>query len=365
MESDILATHGSQTGDVHGIRKEGVIVDAVCQAYLQSCTQQPTPRAKQFKKHWEEQVQARANPSDSVWYTKVMHFANQARQSALRGEIANSCKSFGRAHNLLASEALSAECKLRCQSDLAAAEAYLDYYCGDFEQAKRRLVEAMVADQALEDHYGYKFLHAHRIHLVNNTIKVEVHASRLPEAMKLAGNVFLYLMEKASSLPMPTAWGPEYACHLDLETRRFLTSQLAGEVAAATAGLKPAIVREALRTLFGPLNINETHEAFHPEIQTWLRLKELSIEDEEILTYLESCASYFALGPRSTAYFWHLTALDVANACESIHATEADLLRREAARELMKSGSLPRHLRKMLGQILKQMGAELQEAAAN
>lgn len=364
MESDLLALRSSHTGNIHGIRNDNAVVEAVCQAYFQGCTQQAIPNSRQFKKRWEEQVQERAKPSDNVWYSRVMQFANQARQSALRGDIANSCKLFGSAHVFLASESLSEECKLRCQADLAAAESYLDYYCGDFERAKTRLVESMVADQALEDRYGYKFLHAHRIHLVNNTIKVEVHANHLQEAMNLAAHVFLYLMGKSSCLPVPTAWGPEYASHLDLETRRFLTSQLANEVAAATAGLKPAIVRESLKALFDPLNIDEPHEAFLPEIQTWLRLKQLSIQDEEILTYLESCRSYFALGPRSTWYFWHLTALDVANACED-HPTQADLLRHEAARELMKSPSLPRHLRKMLAQIVKQVDAEQQKTAAN
>jgi hypothetical protein len=336
------------------LANEGDLLSALQNAYRTGRTQ-PRPPANAWKIGWQKDLKTRSWERDHGPLARCTHFLGKARESAARGEIEASCRLFGEARFWSEQTDLSEEGRLLCRMELAAAEAYLDYYCSDFERAKIRLQESMDADQELEDRFGYHLLHVHRIHLVNNRVKVEARAQKLTEAMELAASIYLYLFRKADSLPVPGHWGPACLERLPVEALQFLCGQLTGEVAAALAGLPPASAQSGLQVLLQRVNCDEPNESWHPDAQAWLQLKSLWSREELVFEYLNRCVSYFSQGPRSGATLWYLTTLDVLSACEKIYGSKVSDFRQEVLAAANQMPNFSRHVRAVLGQMEAQV----------
>src|SRR5947209_4413074 len=311
------------------LASESNLLSALHNAYRTGLTQPRRPAANTWKLGWQKNLKTRSWDKDKLPLARCAHLFSTARESAARGEIETSCRLFGEARAWSNHPELSEEGRIMCRMELAAAEAYLDYYCSDFERAKSRLQESMDADQELEDRFGYHSLHVHRIHLVNNRVKVEARAQRLHEAMALAASVYLYLFKKADSLPVPGHWGPGYLERLPLDALQFLCGQLTGEVAAALAGLSPELAQSGLKVLLQQVNCNEPNESWHPDAQAWLQLKALWGREELLFEYLNHCVGYFAQGPGNGMVLWYLTTLDVLSACEKLYGVKTSAFKQE------------------------------------
>jgi hypothetical protein len=332
------------------LANESDIVSALHNAYRIG-REQPRPTASSWKLGWQKNLRTRSWERDQAPLARCTHFLGKARESAARGEIDSSCRLFGEARFWSRQPELSEEGRLLCKLELAAAEAYLDYFCNDFERARTRLQESMDADQELEDCFGYHLLHVHRIHLVNNRVKVEARAQDLPRAMELAASIYLYLLRQTDSLPVPGKWGAGYMDRLPVEALQFLCGQLTGEVAAALAGLSQTSAQNGFQLLVQRVNCEAPNESWHPDAQSWLQLKALWGREELLPQYLDRCIAYFTQGPRSGAVLWYLTALDVIKVCESLYGAKVAGFKQEVLAAANQIPSFSRHVRAVLGQM--------------
>lgn len=332
------------------IESEERIIAALHESYRTGLSQPKATANNEWRLGWHKNLTSRSWERDRTAVALCTRYLEKARENATRGEIDASCRLFGEARVWSEHSDLSLEGRLLCKLELAAAEAYLDYYCGDYDQAKKRLMESMEADQRLEEEFGHRLLHVHRIHLVNNMVKLEARAGNLREAMDLAADVFLYVQKKTGSMPVAGNWGAAYLQHVPIEALQFLSAQLSGELAAALAGVPSASARGALEVLLERVDIEEQHASWYPEIGSWLQLKALSIREGQLLAYLNRCIPYFSRGRGKAPLLWYLTALDAITACEGYQSAGARLFRQQVIGDLMQITHFPRHIRAVVGQ---------------
>jgi hypothetical protein len=326
---------------------ERTLMAAVHTAYRQGLQQPKMHEDYPWKVGWQQNLTTREWETDKGAVRNCILHLGKARQSAIRGDIATSCQLFGLAHTFAESLELSEEGKLFCRAELAAAEAYLDYVCGDFKQANRRLVDSMAADQQLEDQFGHELLHIHRIHLVNNIVKVEACAGRLTSAMELAASVLLYLEGERDTIPAPGAWGPAYLARLPLDALWFLSCQLAIDIAVATAGLTTA-QGAPWRTLTEAIEIHKCHRSWQTEVGEWFQLKDIAVRSRGKEPFLHECIAYLEKGPRRACLLWQMIVIDAVEASRALCGDDAYTFRKTMLADLGKLTSLPRHVRTLL-----------------
>src|SRR6185437_249757 len=94
---------------------------------------------------------------------------------------------------------LSGEVKLLCKTFTCAASAYVHYRSRSFTEANNLLLTAIACDDELE-RLGYEMLHAHRLHLVENILKIEIRAKNIKRAFEISGGLLSYLGGACSDL---------------------------------------------------------------------------------------------------------------------------------------------------------------------
>lgn len=343
--------------------KTGVI-HALHNAYRTGRSKPRSSSAEQWREQLQNSLTTSTWEKDRPVLVRCGHYLNKARASAAAGETEAACLFFLKARLSAESKDLSAEGRLRAKTELAANEAYLEYCFGHFERAKQSLLVSMEAGQQMEQRFNSPFFHLHRIHLVNNMVKVEAAAQNLHGAMELAASVLLYLQQKAENLPVPGNWGSCYFREIPSDAIRFLTAQTTGEIAVALAGLPPSVVKKALQILLSRVKIDELCDSWQPEISAWLRLKLLMADDEaQYAAYFARCIPYFSQGPGCTAGLWYLTALDVAAVCQPFHDSESSRLKQDIIADLRRMTHLPRRVRAIVNHLaanLEQPGSPAQ-----
>lgn len=333
---------------------QGGMIRTLHAAYRIGRSQPRSSSGEQWRLQLQNSLSTSTWEKDQPILVRCGQYLNKARASAAGGENQAACVSFLQARLWAESEDLSAEGRLRAQIEISANKAYIEYCFGNFEGARRSLLATMKAGQHSEE--ASKSHHIHRIHLVNNMIKVEAAAQNLNRAMELAASVFLYLEQKTDTLPVEGDWGSSYFQETSSEAIRFLKLQTSGEIAVALAGLAPSEVRKALQVLSSHIDIRELHDSWLPEMSTWLNLKFLMTDEARHSAYLAGCIPYFSQGPGCAAGLWYLTALDVAAVCQPFRDSEALLLKREIIADLRAMQHFPRRVRGVVSRLAATLG---------
>jgi hypothetical protein len=249
-------------------------------------------------------------------------------EAARQQQKLEACRCFGLARVLCGSPMLSVEGRLLCQSSLETAEAYLDYRLGDFEQAQSRLHQALASDSILEEEFGYKLLHVHRLHLINNLIRLEVQRKRLADAMELAGRLLSYLEGQSESLPAPGSWSSGHLALQPPEMIAGIFAQTCSEVGRALADLRTETARGALEILLCNIDLESAAGRWEPQARLWLQTKRAFVSGNS-RGFLQLCAALLAEGPAIAPTLWYTTAVDLAKFCELVPLPGAQSLRRK------------------------------------
>lgn len=364
MKSSLPAVLTASTNSGVKETPEDGIVHAVYQAYQHGRLLPRVLSKSNWKAEWQERLKIHTHGSqqEQLMVLRCAQLAGKARASAGIGDIAVSCQLFGFARSLGDRKELSEEGRLRCRLEVAAAEAYLDYYCGDFEQAQIKLFESLSAAQELEDRFGYELLHVHRIHLLNNLVKVRAREGHLTRAMELAAKIILYLQDKAIMSGVPGSWGAPYSRHLRMEDRQFLSGQLVAEIAAAVIAASTDELHHAFTLLLDRVDMDQFHPSWQPESYVWVRLKALRETSNDLPGYARRCLRYLEQGPGKAPLLWHLTALDVATACENLEKRDAAFFKYEVLTDIKAMHSLPRNIRTFIDRNLAGVPTECETA---
>jgi len=327
-------------------------------AYLtgrENTSEDSTDIAKQV---WWRSLQAHAKSRLSPVEQRITALCKRACKAALaatlRLDVNGACGFFGIARAYAEKEELGVEGRLLCESDISAAESSLDSACRDFEQARCRLLRALVLDEELEFRFGYKLMHVHRIHLLARMVKNELAIAGFASAMRLAGSALFYLESGRNELSVPGCWEKKCLDALPPATLGFLTRQISIEIAAALADEPPDVVRNSLAPIVNRTKFWKQRAHWDALAHSWCELKMLYARREKREQYLQSCAVFLAQGRRRADALWYLAALDAARACYSLSLAPARSLCDRLAADLMFVETFPLSLRKAWSKALMQ-----------
>ena len=254
------------------------------------------------------------------------YWLKKGRQAARLGESGDSCRALTVIRRLCESGRLLEDSRLACLAQLNAAEAYLDYCCGDYQQASERLREAVECDSILETRFGYGIIFAHRLHLLNNLIRVKGLAGELPYALQLARDILSYLSGISDSVP--AFWEGRFRDKLFSPVRAFSVSQLFSEVTLLLSITEFDAARTAGSTFFNDERLAEASAQWAPQLQGWFALKKL-FYGGAATGYLRSCCRFVANGSREGSLLWHAAFMDASGVAEILFPPEGAQFRRE------------------------------------
>lgn len=334
-------------------KRAGELVRSVYLAYVEGRLR-PTDKSvdasrRDFLASMEAQATSRLSRRELLFTSRCKGYCDESRKAAVQNDVASACRWLSAAGLFANSRQIGAEARLLCRSEIAPAEAYLDYCCGDFHQSRKRIFESLEIDQELEERYGYGGTHAHRVHLLSRLVRVEERISGLPQAMRLAAEALRYMSGTANTVPAPGAWGPAYASSLPPGLFHFLAVQLIYEIADILAGTDSKGIREALDLLLGALTFEAGECFWNSRVRSWMELKSLSTRDHA--AYLECCAGYLAGTADRIPALWYTAALDAALVCQALRPGEALPLKREVVSDMSKLSYLPPRLRQRISRM--------------
>jgi hypothetical protein len=260
----------------------------------------------------------------SVAYSKGL-------EAARTGQAEIACRYFGEARLVCASPDFSVEGRALGCTFLAAAEAYLDYRYSDFERSQERLYESLTNDELLETEYGHHILHVHRLHLINNLIRIQIRRGELPAAISRAAQLIGYMQGACNEAPAPGRWGKSFRDALPPQAIATMFVQLAAEMGQALVGKTPAQARALFEVLDGQLPEKNT-PLWHPLALEWFYTKRAYV-GTSIERYLGEAANYLREGPSVAPALWQYVALDVVFAVDSLPYAEAVGLRKEILKD--------------------------------
>lgn len=302
----------------------------------------------QDEKALNRQLHAQVKEQLPVFDLRYMDLCEKAYSegfdAAIVGKLDISEKAFAAAENILATKPLYHECRLLTKAFLRAAQSFLDYTQKKFDQARLKLEEAIQCDEILESQYGYKLLHIHRVHLVENIMRNEMRAQRPNEAFCLAASLLRYLAGVGETLPIAGQWGQNFLAEVTGDTVRAKFAGIAGDVAQYLAGKSGLAARQAYAQAVPELPQGECRYAM-PEVMDWFKLKGQFCEGQSP-EFLASATAFLKQGPRSVPVLWCATAFDAVMLCEEL-GSEADQTAREILTEAMKWPFISRSLKPM------------------
>jgi hypothetical protein len=279
---------------------------------------------------------------DLTYIGKCEKAYTQGFEAAVLGKSDAASRAFDIAETILKSNPLFYESRLLCTSFLRAAAAYLDYSLKDFDSARTKLLEAIECDDVLETQFGYSTLHIHRVHLVENIMRLEFQAGRPLEALSLARSLLLYLAGTTPELPAPGNWGQARLSRISPE---IVSSKFAG-ITAGVAHFLAHLDAPTARRFFYFVNPNcdsGKQEYCHPQAMEWFAIKN-AFCDAQHLDFLSRASEFLVKGPQAVAGLWSAVALDVVEACDTL-LPEAKTAQREIVADAMRWTFIPRRLK--------------------
>ncbi|MGZ7088726.1 MAG: hypothetical protein ACXVKH_04590 [Candidatus Angelobacter sp.] len=315
---------------------------------------------KMLNEQLHDAVKANLPVFDRVYMDKCEKAYSQGFEAAIAGKLDLSRKAFELAETILASKPLFYESRLLCKAFLLASEAYLDYSLKEFNSARDRLMEAIQCDEILETQFSYRILHIHRVHLVENLMRLEFHAGRKSEAFALAHSLLLYLGGIAPALSISGAWGQELLSKVAPEVVCMKFAGITTDVAQFLAPLSTAEAREFFSVsalCFESCN----HKYCPPAALEWFVIKR-TFCDEQYLNFLSQASECLARGPQATPGLWSAIALDAISACDALFP-EAEATKREILADAMNWGFIPRKLKALFAS--KAANLQMNHSSAN
>jgi hypothetical protein len=243
---------------------------------------------------------------------------------------------------------LSPEGSLLYKSFQEQAEAYLDYCCDDFDQARHRISEALAIDAVLEEEYGYDML-LHRIHLVHNLVRIDARCMCFARAIELACQILSYLEGALEVLPIPGAWGCDRVARQSLELVTATFAQITREIALILAGKNRQLARDLFAVVSAHVQLQANDRCHcHPRACAWFLVKQAFVNND-VVTFLERASLFLAEGRAEARSLWYATVVDLVALCDELNLPDSELVRQEIARDAVTWKDFPQKFSSLLG----------------
>lgn len=236
-------------------------------------------------------------------------------EAARSGEFEKARQLFNRGEAALKQFPVLEETALLAKTYWNAAVAYLQFRNGSSSEARGLLLEAMRCDQILENKFDYHIFHNHRVHMVQNLIRLEIGDGNLARAFETARDVLLYLAGVSDTIAFPGTWSQRCLDKLPRQLVRTMFAGILGDVAEALAGLEKESAKR-LFSIFSALVHGEITKGCHPRATSWLVAKDRFLEGDQN-AFLKAVAPLLSDGPCDTPNLWCSCLLDLCDICDS------------------------------------------------
>jgi hypothetical protein len=236
--------------------------------------------------------------------------------SVKAGDTTKGAELLREARRIFSEAALSKEALLSADSFQYAAEAYLQYKKGEYDQAEASVLQAIMLCHVLRDEYEHQ-VEVRRIHLARNVVRVKTLAGNREEALRMASLLVGYVEGDQTQwpfreLPMTTAPDPLLA-----EERWALMDQVLGEI-ALLATRRGATSHQLVSGSAGWLfTSGSTAVGEFARVHAWLTARRASIEGD-VRGFLTHGIVFFAEGGNCLRRAWRELSLDLMDLCKEI-----------------------------------------------
>jgi tetratricopeptide (TPR) repeat protein len=301
-----------------------------------------------FYRALQATTEARLPLKEQLLVHKCREKSKQGLHAARRGHLATAKQLFEENRAIVSSKVYSLESRLICESFHKAAEAYLDYRCGNFDQARAHVHQALAIDFVLQEEYEYAILQLHRTQLAHNLMRIDARCERFENAMGLGCRLLSYLEGSSERLPGPRPWRSVKIVSLSAGLGAGMCNQITGEIALILAGRSYQDARNLFAIVEPHAQMEATSNCHHyPQAHAWLRIKQAFLCNE-VERFLKASSQFFADGRVDTPILWYASAVDLIALCARLKLPEAESVALQVARDILGCASLPQVFRTLL-----------------
>ncbi len=267
----------------------------------------------------------RVTIAEQMLMRKCSSARKQGLQAARLGNLKTARQSLAEAREVINWGDLSPEGNLICQSFQLAAEAYIDYKYGDFDQAREKINQALHIDVELISKHNYDILHLHRVQLAHNIMRVEARRFCIIEALSIGLLTLEYLHGRTVTMPIPGKWTKDQLLPIPKSNIISMIVQVASELALILADVK-VINRKDLHGLFS-INIhkhNQHLDFYHPRVLDWLELKRKFISSDSTM-FFQLLPEFLSAGREEIPVLWYSAVSDFIYICTKLNICNPDV----------------------------------------
>jgi hypothetical protein len=294
-------------------------------------------------------IEARLPLTDRLLMRKFENARTLGLIATRQGDLIKARRLFALARAPLKFDQLSPEGSLFYQSFLEQAEAYLDYRCGNFDQARNCTYQALAIDSALEEEYGYEILLLHRIQLVHNLARIDARCLYLNEAIRLISQILSYLAQESEALPIQGLWGCERVKRQSPKDVAAMFMQVSGEIALILADQEKQLASNLFAIIASHLNLQiDINRQCDPRSYSWLLVKQAFV-NKDVPKFLKLTSQFLAKGRGNNPLLWYATAIDLIAICEEINSSDSELVKQEITKDSRTWEDLPAKFASLIG----------------
>ena len=213
---------------------------------------------------------------------------------------------------------LSEQSRILLGSFQQAAEAFIDFRCGRYGEARERVYNALADDERLLSDPRYKVLELHRIQLGHNLARVDAYDDQPERAAVTIAALLSYIEGEREAWPFPGMVSNVSVDELPDEQLADLFTQLTGELALLVLdepeGEGPALLAPALPHAYATATGRCGRYALAHD---WLRLKLTFLEGDR-LSFLDRLHDFLPQGPIDGSLLWQAAVVDLYRLCSSL-----------------------------------------------
>ena len=229
------------------------------------------------------------------------------------------------AGDLLGVRWLSEQSRTLLGSFQQAAEAFVDFKCERYSEARERVYSALAADDRLLSDPRYKILELHRIQLGHNLARIDAYDGEPERAAVAIAALLNYIEGAREAWPFPGLASQVSVDELpdaqlaDLFTQ--LTSELALLVLDEPDDVGLALLAPALPHAYA---LATSRCGRYALAHDWLRLKFAFLEGDR-LSFLDRLRDFLPQGPSDGSLLWQAAVVDLYRLCASLLAAHPHL----------------------------------------
>jgi hypothetical protein len=243
----------------------------------------PTPEPgllddKELNRALLDRLASITSANDLATLRRIRKSCSSGLQFAFDGAISSAQADIEHARTLMTDLAPSQAVVDVATSAVAAAEAFVAYKQGRYDRARTLLLIAMDCDERLETIHCQHWYHLHRIHLIENLIRVTRHLD-IRAAVTLGIDLLKYLGEVVMTPKVSGQWSLSDLA-LPRENVRLHSVVTAGELALCMCCLEPQLSWDLFFELVAPLpDLLIGRRYIHPDTLAWLQTRDPFMTD--------------------------------------------------------------------------------------